>query len=85
MSELADHLSRMSESDNRLVVDRTGLEGTYDFQLKWSRDLENKTSAGTEYPGLFTALREQLGLELKSDKGDAPVVVVEAAKEPEAN
>jgi uncharacterized protein (TIGR03435 family) len=85
MSELADHLSRTPESDNRLVTDRTGLEGTYDFQLKWSRDMESGTSGGTELPGFLTALREQLGLELRPDKGDAPVVVVEAAKEPEVD
>ena len=83
MGELADHLSRMPESDDRLVIDRTGLEGTYDFQLKWSRDIEGGTSVSAEFPGFFTSLREQLGLELKSDKGDAPVVVVDAAKEPE--
>jgi uncharacterized protein (TIGR03435 family) len=34
-------------------------------------------------PGLFTALREQLGLELKADKAPVDVVVAESAREPE--
>jgi uncharacterized protein (TIGR03435 family) len=35
-----------------------------------------------QYPGLFTALREQLGLELKPAKAAVDVVVVKSAKEP---
>jgi len=83
MGEFADHLSRMPENDNRLIVDRTGLEGRYDFQLKWMRNVENGISEGSSYPGLFTALREQLGLELKPDKTLVDVVIVEAASQPE--
>ncbi len=82
MGEFADHLSRMPESDNRLVVDRTGLDGQYDFELKWTRDYGSGIPENALYPGLFTALQEQLGLELKPDKAPVKVVIVDAATEP---
>ncbi|SPE31217.1 conserved hypothetical protein [Candidatus Sulfotelmatomonas gaucii] len=82
MVEFTDHLSRMPESDNRLVVDRTGLEGQYDFELKWTRDYGSGIPENALYPGLFTALQEQLGLELKPDKAPVKVVIVDAATEP---
>jgi uncharacterized protein (TIGR03435 family) len=82
MGELADHLSQMPESDNRLVVDRTGLDGQYDFELKWTRDYGSGIPENALYPGLFTALQEQLGLELKRGKASVKVVIVDAATEP---
>jgi uncharacterized protein (TIGR03435 family) len=38
------------------VIDQTGLNGAYDFELSWDED------AG---PSVFTALRQQLGLQLE--------------------
>jgi len=35
------------------------------------------------YPGLFTTLREQLGLELKANKASVDAIVVDAAEKPE--
>lgn len=82
MSELADYLTEIHEIDNRVVVNRTGLSGSFDFKLDWALDPGNGTPEDSQYPGLFTALREQLGLELKADKGPVDVVIVEAAREP---
>ncbi|MFZ2022481.1 MAG: TIGR03435 family protein [Terracidiphilus sp.] len=78
MSSLADY---MPDCD-RVVLDRTGLKGEYDFKLNWTRDNGNGIPPDAQYPGIFTALREQLGLDLKPDKAPVDVVVVDAAKEP---
>jgi uncharacterized protein (TIGR03435 family) len=82
MDSLADDLTTMPESDNRVVVNRTGLTIDYDFELDWTRDRGNGIPEDAQYPSLFTALREQLGLELKPGTGLVSVVVVEAAVEP---
>jgi uncharacterized protein (TIGR03435 family) len=65
-----------------VVLNRTGLTGEYDFKMDWTRDRGNGIPPDAPYPGLFTALEEQLGLKLKSQKGDVSVVVVDAASEP---
>ncbi len=36
-------------------------------------------------PGLFTAIRDQLGLKLEPAKGPVPVLVVDAVERPSAN
>lgn len=81
MDALAEYLTQMSET-GRVVLNRTGLTGEYDFKMDWTRDRGNGIPPDAPYPGLFTALEEQLGLKLKSQKGDVSVVVVDAASEP---
>jgi len=70
MANIAQSLSRYAE---RRVVDRTGLEGRYDFELRWS-DVS-----------IFTALQEQLGLKLEPTKGPVDVVVIDHAERPTEN
>jgi len=57
----------------RLIVDRTGLTGGYDMDMKWD-DVD-----------IFTALREQLGLKLESSRGPVPMLVIERAEKPAAD
>jgi uncharacterized protein (TIGR03435 family) len=83
MEALADYLTRMHESEDRVVVDRTGLTGDYNFTLDWTRDRGDGIPPDAQYPGLITALHEQLGLELKPDKAFVDVIVVASASEPE--
>ena len=68
---------------NRPVVDRTGLTGTFDFDLMFAADnpgyaslginpINPKTGSPLRYatsPSLFSALKEQVGLKL--DAGNA--------------
>lgn len=82
MSSFVDWLTLQPESDC-VVLDRTGLTGDFDFKLDWAPDYGEGIPPDAQYPGLFTALHEQLGLELKPDKGPVEVVVVESAKKPE--
>lgn len=66
---------------DRPVVDETGLKGRYDFALHWLPD-QIKAPEVDAAPGLFTAIREQLGLELKATKGPVDVLVVDAVQKP---
>ena len=62
----------------RLVLDRTGLDGEFDFVLEYDDN-------GISRPTVFTALREQLGLKLQPDRAPVDVLVVEAAERPTEN
>jgi uncharacterized protein (TIGR03435 family) len=74
MGRLVDLLSGVGRSGPG--VDRTGLTGEYDFTLTWDND------AG---PVLSTALRQQLGLQMKTEKVPVSTFVVDAAQKPGAN
>jgi uncharacterized protein (TIGR03435 family) len=58
------------------VIDKTGLQGLYDFKLAWD------DAAG---PSVFTALQEQLGLRLEAQKVPVPYFVIESAQRPSEN
>jgi uncharacterized protein (TIGR03435 family) len=79
MSRLA--VETLERVDNRLVVDRTGLTGTYDFTLRYA--IEPKP--GSDLPSLFTALQEQLGLKLVPDRAPVPVLVIDRIERPTAD
>jgi uncharacterized protein (TIGR03435 family) len=74
----------------RIVNDKTGIDGTFDLELEFAPEGRRPVglpgppspAAGgppSDGPPLATALQEQLGLELKSVRGLVPVVVVESA------
>lgn len=71
------------------VVNETGLDQAYDFNLRWNGktgmepDLEANGAASL--PPLSTALREQLGLELKPVKGLVKVTVIDEIQMPSPN
>ena len=74
----------LSGQVQRVVVDRSGLTGEWDFQLKWTPDRvdANGVSLPTDGATLFTALQEQLGLKLESTRGPVEVMVVERVDRP---
>ena len=90
---LADTLSRMPELGGEggftmgdLVVDKTGLTGSYDWSLNWTPiDLAGGEAADSGGASLFTALREQLGLKLDRTKGTVDVVVIGHVERPSGN
>jgi uncharacterized protein (TIGR03435 family) len=55
------------------VIDKTGIAGSYDIDLQFAPDL----ATDTPLPTLFTALREKLGLELKSQKIPVQFLVID--------
>ena len=62
------------------VVDSTGLEGFWDFDIKWTpRGLLAR--AGADGITIADALDKQLGLKLEAQKVPAPVVVVDSVNQ----
>jgi uncharacterized protein (TIGR03435 family) len=86
-------LSRMGDL-GRIVVDKTGLTGRYDFTLKWTPDNQQQAQAGpppaapspeSSGASLFTAIQEQLGLKLEPQKAPMDVLVIQHVEKPSAN
>jgi uncharacterized protein (TIGR03435 family) len=65
----------------RVVIDQTNLTGAYDFHLEWAQD-PNPESA---LPSLVTALHDQLGLTLQSQKAAVEVLVIDNLERPTEN
>jgi uncharacterized protein (TIGR03435 family) len=75
------------ELGSRIVLDRTGLQGTYDFTLQWTPEDGGTSGEAAENsgPSLFTALQEQLGLKLEPAKAPLQVLVIDRAEQPTAD
>jgi bla regulator protein blaR1 len=69
----------------RPVIDQTGLKGTFDVHMQWSDDLGPTDGEGDASPSISSALRETLGLELKSGRGPAKVLVIDHIERPSGN
>jgi uncharacterized protein (TIGR03435 family) len=68
MDHLAAFLSRPRMGLGRPVLDKTGLEGVFDFTLDWTPDAP---------PSIFTALEDQLGLKLEPQKAPIEMLIVD--------
>ena len=78
----------------RLVIDRTGLAGNWDFEVKYTPDpsqlppgmsLADAPGVDQNGPSLFTALEEQLGLKLRAARGPVEVLVIDSVQQPTPN
>jgi uncharacterized protein (TIGR03435 family) len=74
----------LSQIVGRPILDRTGLSGKYDFELKWTPDQSSAADA-VDQPNIFTALQEQLGLMLVLSRAPVTVIVVDHIETPSAN
>lgn len=81
---------------DRPVVDQTGLTDRYDFELKWMPDdsqfvqfagtgFQVPPSSENAWPGLYTAVREQLGLKIEATKALDDVMVIDRVEKPSPN
>jgi uncharacterized protein (TIGR03435 family) len=77
--------SVLTNEVDRMVVDKTGLTGSYDLTLDWVRDAPSDSTDAPAGPTIFTALEEQLGLKLVPAKGPIPVLVIDAVEKPSEN
>jgi uncharacterized protein (TIGR03435 family) len=75
VASLAEWLGQPS---GRVVIDKTGLAGNYEFTLQYRSQLTQSDDA----PSVFTALEEQLGLKLVPDRAPLRVLVVDHVERP---
>ena len=71
----------------RMVIERTGLTGAWDFELTFAVEGRGAGPGGpeaapTDAPSLFTAIQEQLGLKLEPAKGPVEVLVIDGIEKP---
>jgi uncharacterized protein (TIGR03435 family) len=88
---LAQLAAILSAYLNRKVVDETGLGGLFNATLTWTPEQMPAQPLGTtdglppidpNGPSIFTAVREQLGLTLKSTIGPVDVLVIDSVQKP---
>ena len=78
-----DLLSRnLGGRAGRIIIDRTGLAGHYELELRYSPDPGAPTDQNADAPSLFTALREQLGLQLDSARAPIQTLVIDHVEKP---
>jgi bla regulator protein blaR1 len=90
----------LSNQLGRPMIDRTGLTGHFDIKLEWTPDpgqsatpLGGAPPPGVEAPpppnpngpSLFTAIQEQLGLRLESQRGPVEMIVIDRVEKPSEN
>ncbi len=94
--DLAALVMNLSNQLGRQVIDKTELKGKYDIELTWTPDETQSgfgsfgaggpppppASSETAGPSLFSALQEQLGLKLESQKGPVPMIIVDSIEKP---
>jgi uncharacterized protein (TIGR03435 family) len=93
VSALATQLSMWLD---RPLVDKTGIQGVYDVDLRWTgweyeRAVMSSAAAiepfdglgvsySVDHPTIFSELRDKLGLRVQSGKGPVEVLVVDSAE-----
>jgi len=83
----------LAQQLGRPVVDKTGLDGNYDFTFEFTPEpvgLKGAIEArdappASDSPSIFVALKEQLGLKLESHKGPVEILVIDHAEKPSEN
>ena len=86
---------QLAEALGRAVINKTGLHGRYNLSLNWTPDDGATPSMnGTDGsalasessgPSIFTAIQEQLGLKLESQKGPVQVLFIDRIEMPSEN
>jgi uncharacterized protein (TIGR03435 family) len=83
---IAHFADRLTSTLGRQVIDRTGLSGTFDFDVTYGTQAPAIDGAApTDVPALATALREQLGLRLDGTRAPVDVLVIDRVAPPEEN
>jgi uncharacterized protein (TIGR03435 family) len=81
IAQLAVTLQSMAR---RPVIDRTGLTGTFNIDLRWdgAETGAKPETVSADAASIFTAVQEQLGLKLEPSRSPFDVVVIESVERP---
>jgi uncharacterized protein (TIGR03435 family) len=98
---VSDFANQLSTFLGRNVIDKTGLTGKFNFNLKWTPDESQAAMfkgpgdgggreggpppADSNGPSIFSAIQDQLGLKLDSQKGPVDVYVIASVEKPSEN
>jgi uncharacterized protein (TIGR03435 family) len=92
---IANLIPMLSRILGRTVIDKTELKGNFDISMQWTPDESQVPQfqpdgpkpppSDTTGPTIFTALQEQLGLKLESQKGPVDMFVIEHVEKPSEN
>jgi uncharacterized protein (TIGR03435 family) len=94
-------IQMLAQQLGRPVIDKTNIQGNYDFNLQWTPDetqrgigiagMERPAADGplpadtSSGPSLFTAVQEQLGLKLEASKGPVETLVIDRVEKASGN
>ena len=81
---IADLARNLSGILNSPVADQTGIKGIFDLTLEWSTDSSDAAEPSLG-PSLFTAMQEQTGLKLETQKAPVEMIVIDRIEKPTAN
>jgi uncharacterized protein (TIGR03435 family) len=85
---------QLAQQINRIVLDKTGLAGNFDFKMQFTPENYGRPATPTANgmpasdPGgasIFTAVQEQLGLKLETVKAPTEVIVIDHVQRPSGN
>lgn len=87
LAEILERQAELGGGQGRTVADKTNLHGLYDWTLHWTplQVQPGEAPNDSNWPSLFTALQEQLGLMLEPAKAQVEVVVIDHIQLPSAN
>jgi uncharacterized protein (TIGR03435 family) len=74
------------------VLDKTGLEGRYKFKLEWTEEARkgvpippDANASDPSGPSIYSAIQQQLGLKLETQKAPVDMILIDRAQKPTAN
>jgi uncharacterized protein (TIGR03435 family) len=76
-------IDEFSGKVDRPVIDKTEFSNRFDFTLRWTPDKSG--NADPNLGSIFTAIQEQLGLQLRAQKLPIEVLVIDHVEKPSAN
>jgi uncharacterized protein (TIGR03435 family) len=82
-TDLKGIAAMLTDAVGRPVIDETGLFGYYTVKLEWTPDNVDPSIEGGG--SIFTAIKEQLGLQLKAGRSPVPVFVIDKIERPSDN
>ena len=84
MAQIAAWLSAEGDTDLP-IVDRTDLTGTFDLIIEFAPEHGPAITTDNPIPTFQQALKDQLGLKLEKQKGDATFFVIDHIEQPSEN